>query len=346
MGTWWLLAAVLITPIVALPGAWGVDLFQARNAGFILLGLAVIAGLVANWWLRAFLGWVVLTFLWAGAHGWALSGLLGVLAWALFYGLAARTPAAEWPRVRWALAAAALFQLAWVAMQATGYDPLFVPVRTQGGLLPTSVPISGWFGNPMDLALYLGLGLPLLTAAHPALLLVVALALGALKVTAGFVGLAVTGLWLLRRRPWCAVGFVGLVVLGVLWLDPQGAGLRPLIWKQMVQVALLRPWVGWGPNAIDYRIVIETPAQAVRWNFVFNEYLQGWVELGGVGLFLAGGFLASTFWRLRTRWAEAAELVPALAILLLVASFSIPFRSGPAALVTAVILGQLERRLA
>jgi hypothetical protein len=346
VATRWLLFAILVTPVVAVPGGWGVDLFQARNAAFILLGLSVVVGLVADGWLRAFLGWTVVSFLWAGARPWALLGLLGVLAWALCYFLAARVSAREWPRVRVVLALAALFQIGWLVVQALGRDPLFVPLRTQGGILPDAVPLSGWFGNPMDLALYLGLALPLLVAVHPVFLLIVGVALCALKVTAGFVGLAVSGLWLLRRRPWWALGFLGLIVTGVLVLDPQGAGLRPLIWKQAVQVAALRPVLGWGPNAVDYRIIIETPAQAVRWNFIFNEYLQGWLELGGVGVFLAGGFLASLFWRLRSRWSEAGELVPALVILLVVASFSIPFRSGPAALVTAVILGQLERRLA
>ena len=50
--------------------------------------------------------------------------------------------------------------------------------------------------------------------------------------------------------------------------------------------------------------------------------------------------------RLRGRVSAGAELAPVLAILLAASCFSIPFRIGPVALLAALVLGQLERRLA
>ena len=89
-----------------------------------------------------------------------------------------------------------------------------------------------------------------------------------------------------------------------------------------------------------------TPQTNLRWNFVFNEWLQGALEFGLPGVVCAGGFLTSLAWRLRGRWTAAAELVPAAVIVLLASLFSIPFRIGPVALLAALVFGQLDRRIA
>ena len=89
-----------------------------------------------------------------------------------------------------------------------------------------------------------------------------------------------------------------------------------------------------------------TPRTELRWNFVFNEWLQAWLELGLVAPALAIGYLVTLLRRLRDRVVEMAELAPALAFLLLASLFSIPLRIGPVALAAALVLGQMERRLA
>lgn len=352
--TRWLALAVLAAPLVITPPQWGASLAEAKNLGFLVLGAGAIIAFVQNAWLRAFVAWTVVAFFVAGGHAWALSGVLGVLAWAFFYQLARSLPPAAWPNLRLAIAASGLLQVVWVGVQLAQADPLFVPSMTQGGVLPTRLEPVGWFGNPMDLSLYLGLTLPLLGAVHPFFALAGAVTiLACLKTTAGALAVAITGTWYawrLGRAWWMRAGLVALLVaavFGYLWFwDPQGAGMRPLIWRQMVHLIGLKPVLGWGPNAIDHRVILMTPVNALRWNFGFNEYLQAALELGLPALVCALGFIVTTAWRLVRRAPAGAELAPAFAFLVLVAAFSIPFRIGPVALVAALVLGQLDRRLA
>lgn len=373
----WLILAVLAAPLAAFPSEWGIDPDRAKNAVFIVLGLACAVWLVRSWWLRAFLGWAVLSFVVSGAKGWGMAGLLGLFAWALVYHAAAGLTETSWHRLRVAIAAAALIQIAWLGVQALDVDPIFVPEPTEAGVLPPRIPLDGWFGNPMDLSLFLGLALPAAVAVSPWLFLPLAGAIVALGATAGMVGVLVTGLWLAlppagarapgwgyrhsappekgtpapARPRWAvraAVTVAALVVLtgglaAYAWsMDTQGPGRRPLIWHQLVGLIQMSPVVGWGPNAIDYRAILITPGTALRWNFGFNEYLQGAAELGLPGLALALGFVGARAWRLRGRWGQAGELLPGLVILIIVAAFSIPFRIGPVALLAAFYLGRLE----
>ena len=286
--TWWLIAAVLAAPLAVLPAGSGPGLMQTKNLAFLLLGAGAVVWTVRNPWLRAFVAWTLAAYLWSGAHAWALMGVLGVLAWALLYQQATTLSESAWRKVRVAIVASALLQVAWMGVQALDHDPIFVPAPTQGGIVPTRLELVGWFGNPMDLALFLGVALPLVVAVHPLLGGIVAGAiLLALHTTVGAVAVAVTALWCLWRRTgaWWARGVLGLVVGGVglayvLVADPQGAGSRPVIWRQTVPLIAARPLLGWGPNSLDYRVLLLIPRTEQRWNFVFNEWLQAAMEMG------------------------------------------------------------------
>ena len=341
----WLLVAVLVLPMAAWPDARPSD---TKNLAFLVTGAGAVVCLVRAAWLRALCAWTAVSALCAASAPWALWGLAGVLAWALLHQQAAALSPTSWRKVRAAIAAAALVQIAWLGAQALGLDPLFVPTVTQGGIRPAHVPLTGWFGNPMDLALFLGLSLPALVAVSPWLLLPAAAALLALQATAGFVCAGTLALWLalIRLPRWCAwmavVGILGLVVAAVLVRDPQGLGRRPTGWAIAARLAWERPLVGWGPNAVDHRIQIVDATTNNRWNFFFNEWLQGAVELGVIGPALAAGYLVSLARRLRGRWLACGEALPAALALLAVSLFSIPLRIGPTALLAALYLGRLE----
>lgn len=351
MTRWWLILSVLAAPLAIVPDA---GLAETKNLVFLVLGAGAAIVLVGNPWVRGFAGWTAGAAILTGGERWAVRGALGVLAWVLFYHLASTLTETGWRKVRLAVAASAAFQVIWLGVQALGLDPIFHPLPSQGGVTAAQVGLSGWFGNPMDLALYLALALPLVAAVHPWLAGGIALAmLTALHVTVGALGVVVTAIWLgLRSHPpgWLRAALV-VAVLGAagayLWsYDPQGAGLKPLVWGQAVALIREKPWLGWGPNALDHSVFILTPQVANYWNFVFNEWLQGALELGVAAPLLAAGFLGSLLWRLRGRVEQAAELVPALVILVAASLFSIPFRIGPVALLAALTLGQLDRRLA
>lgn len=353
----WLIVAVLVAPLALVPASWG-TVAEGKTFAFLLLGGMLVIALVQNLWVRLFAGWTVLAYLLAGAHGWALSAVGGVLAWALFYQQASGLTESAWGKVRLAVLASALVQVGWLGLQMADRDPIFNAAVTQGLIQPPAMPVVGWMGNPMDLALYLGLSLPLLAAVRPAWVGLTAAGVTAgaillvLHATVGTMAVGVTAVWLgwsWLPSWWLRVGLVLAVgLLGgayVVMADPH-VGSRPLIWQQTLQLIGLRPFVGWGPNALDHRVILLSPVMEVRWNFVFNEWLQGWLELGLVAPALAAGYLVTLVRRLRGRVSAAAELAPVLVILLAASLFSIPFRVGPAALLAALCLGQMERRLA
>ena len=379
----WLVVAVLVLPMAVLPMAWGIDPMQARNAVFIVVGLATVIGLLRNRWLQAFLIWAVVAFALSGMRSWGLAGLLGLFAWALLYRHASRLTEAGWRSVRWALVAAVAVQLVWMGLQVIGADPLFSEVSWRGDLelvkAPTAdvmrcgvadpacvtrlqalgwtlrpAPVVGFLLNPMDASLFLGLALPLLPwwLALPT----VAAILSELRATAGLAAVAITALWFalrtarpgLRRFGWLSVPVVGLgVTLYLLYVDPQGAGIKPTIWWHTLSLAWINPITGWGPNAVNYAVRILDPARDLYWNFVFNEWIQGALEVGMVGVALVLGYFGALAWRLRGhRWQAAGPLVPGVAILLAVSVFSIPLRIGPVALLGALYLGRLDGLLA
>ena len=354
----WLIVVVTLAPLAVLPAAWGPSLAETKNLAFLVLGAGTMLSLVRNLWVRAFGAWVIVAYLMAGAHLWALSAVLAVLAWAVFHQVGRDLSEASWAKLRFAVLAGACFQVFWVVLQLAHLDPLFTAIQPQSGPAPEFVAAVGWLGNPMDLGLFFGISLPLLVAVRPAWLGATAAALTALmmltvlRATVGIVALGVTALWLVwvwMPSWWVRLGALGVVGgLGVLYFviwDPH-VGLRWLIWKQAAQLAGLRPFAGWGPNAVDHRLLLLVPAQEVRWNFIFNEWLQAWLELGLLGPGLALGYVLAVGRRLRGRLATAAELAPVFVIVLLASCFSIPFRIGPVALLAALALGQMERRLA
>ena len=358
LSAWWLIVTVLAAPLAVLPASWGPSLAETKNLAFLLLGAGTVLVFVRNLWLRAFGAWVLVAYLVAGAHVWALSAVLGVLAWLVFYQAGRELPEAGWAKLRLAVLAGALFQVAWVLLQLAHRDPIFEAIVPQSGPAPLFVEPVGWLGNPMDLALFLGISLPLLVVVRPVWLggvsaaLTAVIILGVLRTTVGVMAVGVTTVWLLwswSSSWWVRGGIVLLVLLvgGLYFLrwDPH-VGLRFVIWKQAAHVAGLRPFAGWGPNAVDHRVLLLVPAQEVRWNFIFNEWLQAWLELGLLGPGLALGYVVSMGRRLQARLAPAAELAPVFLIVLLASFFSIPFRIGPVALLAALALGQMERRLA
>ena len=356
--TRWLIVVVLAAPLAVLPASWGPSLAETKNLAFLVLGAGTVLIFVRNLWLRAFGAWVIVAYLMAGAHVWALSAVLAVLAWAVFHQAGRELSEASWAKLRLAVLAGALFQITWVLLQLAHRDPLFTAIQPQSGPAPEFVAAVGWLGNPMDLALFFGISLPLLVAVRPAWLgasaagLMALMMLTVLRATVGIVAIGITALWLVWvwiPSWWVRIGALGFVGgLGVLYFvvwDPH-VGLRWLIWKQAAHLAGLRPFAGWGPNAVDHRLLLLVPAQEVRWNFIFNEWLQAWLELGLLGPGLALGYVVSMGRRLQARLAPAAELAPVFLIVLLASFFSIPFRIGPVALLAALALGQMERRLA
>lgn len=348
---WLLIVGVLLGPLAIPEFGASKNLMEAKNAMFIHAGLGATLLVVRSWWVRAFLAWAWLSFLLSGMRGWAFLGLLGIIAWALLHDQAGRLTETGWRSVCWAVTVAAGFQMAWMVVQALGYDGLFRPITWGGGPLPAGSPIpaQGWFGNPADAAVFLGLSLPAMMAVHPVLLLPTGIAVLSLRSTAGFVCVGIAAAWwLLRYRPcWLLAALpVAAVVTAVqfLWLDPQGLGWRPLIWSILLQFFAHRPWLGWGPNALEHVVIIDSPVG--RWNFGFSEWLQGGMELGIGAVLIAAAYVGWQAWRLRSRWRLAGVLVPAFGMLVAISVFSIPFRIGPVALLAALYLGRLDAETA
>ena len=347
IGYRWLLAAVFLAPLAAFPADFGIGIPQAKNAVFILLGLAFILWLTPNWWLRAFLAWAIVAFAASGMKVWGMAGLLGLLAWTLAYEQTARLTGPQWARVRLMIAVAALGQLAWMGIQLAHADPVFSPLSYSGKVLAGPAPAIGWFANASDTALFLGLSLPAVAVLSPWLAVGMSLTiLWLLPSAGGFMCIAAVAIWLLWSRSWIwrAIGILGLIGFAAIYftrIDPGGLGGRWLIWHNAWALGWMSPIVGWGPNAVGYRLV--TMAANERWDFVFSEWLQGFVEFGAVGVGLALGYLISTAWRLRRRWAAIEwEVLAGAACLVAVSVFSIPFRIGPVALLAAIYLGRLD----
>ena len=222
--TRWLIVAVLAAPLALVPASWG-TVAEAKTFAFLLLGGMIVLALVQNLWVRAFAAWTVIAYLLAGAHGWALTAVAGVLAWALLYQQASMLTEPAWRKVRLAVLASALFQVAWLGLQLADRDPLFSAALTQGLIQPSVMPAVGWLGNPMDLSLYLGVALPLLAAVRPAWVGLTAATLTAgailavLHTSVGAVAVGTTGVWLLWSWVaswWMRVGL--LVAVGLLGL--------------------------------------------------------------------------------------------------------------------------------
>ena len=360
----WLVLAVLAAPLAIAPIGQSGSIAQAKNNLFIHLGLAFVVCVVDSWWLRATLVWTWAGFVLAGMHGWAFVGLLGVIGWCLIYQAASTLTETGWRNVQRAVVVAALFQLAWMGWQGLGYDRVFVAVAAPGTghaspdpTLP--VPMQGWFSNPMDAGLYLAMSVPALFAVHPALGILGALAALAMKSTAVLAALGAMALVL--GVPWAWRGLQRLAVprgmalawMGVLGLlaaggvaayvglyDPQGVGYRPLAWRAAWQTSGLRPWTGYGVNALDYRVIIDSDVG--RWNYLFSEWLQWRLETGVIGVGLAMGYLGWLAVRLHRTWPKGRPLVAPALVVLVLSVVSIPFRIGPVALLAALYLGRLD----
>lgn len=361
---------MLLAPLAVLPASWGVRLPQAKNALMILLCLALVVWLVRSWWVRAFLILAGVSYAASTMKVWGFAGLMALLGWALVYDQAGRLSEASWTKLRVAIAIAALVQVAWLGVQALDADPLFRRVSTMTGQPEAGpIPLVGWFGNRTDLAIFLGLSLPALAMLPrwwgPALAGGTALViLVVLKSTSGFVPVAIVAGWLgwrwsrrqpvaLRRSLMVGLGVVFLAVAGLFFvvLDPpfgqptaQTAwAYKPTVWVTSLNLALMQPWTGWGPNALGYRVHIIL-GDRDEYAFAFNEWVQGALEFGFPTVLLAAGYVGFVLARMRRR-PDLAELRPAFVSIVLLTMFSIPFRVGPAALLVAVWLGQLEGRL-
>lgn len=351
-GAWWLGLAVLVTPLAAFPSAWGIGLMQAKNVAFILLGLALVLALFPNRWLQAFSVWTLISFVFSGLFSASLIGLLGLFAWGLVYTVAYRLSTAEWSTVRKLITVSACVQVVWLGVQAASLDLLFQPISWwTGAPVEGPVPLVGWFANASDTALFLGLALPATLMVSPWMLVPLAGALVLLGSTAGIAALAGCLGWVAWRR-W---GGRGLVVAGLLvalgggvfvtQIDHGRSHSRPwIITQQAWQLAQMRPVSGWGVNAVDTRLIIQRPRTRERWNFLFNEWLQGLVEVGAVGVLVALGYLGDLGRRLWRPGAlrHAQELGLALGLLVGLSVISIPFRVGPVALLAACYLGRLD----
>lgn len=342
---WWLALGAVLGPLAVTPLGFAETLAQAKNNAFLHLGLGVAVWSVRDAWVQTFVVLAWLSFWASGMAGWSFIGLLGVLAWALCYEAAGQVDTAWLWR---AITVGAAAQMAWMVVQLTGHDALFVPINLGGSIATDRVtPPVGFFGNPSDAGLFLGLSLPAIAVTLPWLLPVTALAILLQHSTGGLVCLAVTALWLGARWGGAGVAAAGGVLMAVAsfhftYLDPHNFdGVRTLAWRQGWHVATLHPWLGWGPNAVDHRLVM-VDVQGARLNFLFNEYLQSAVEMGFAAPALAIGYgcaLLRRIWR-AAAWAHAG--VPALVMVAVTASFSIPYRIGPVALLSALYLGRLQ----
>lgn len=344
--TWWLIAAALIGPLVVFPASTGVLPATAKNAVMIVLGLSIVVWRAPSLWVQAFAAWATLAFLASGFTTWGLAGLLGILAWILVYAEARRLSNAGWRRLRWAIAAAAVFQIYWMWIQYLRVDPIFDPVTYRGQIMTgQAVDVMGWFANPMDAALFLALSLPALAALSGWFVPLAALALWQLHSTAGLIGLALVALWWTPSWRWRAVAAGVVLAFAAFFIplrDPQGFGYRAMIWREAATLATMRPILGWGPNAVGYRLRTIHPSTNNAWTFYFSEWLQGAVEVGWIGVAVAAGYVGSLAWRLRRTWRRADEALIGVIVLFVLSLISIPLRIGPVAFLGALYLGRLE----
>lgn len=301
--------------------------------------------------LAALIAWAGVTVVLADAPSWGWRGL-GALALCAFGGWwAGMLSPRAWRFVQLLIAALALGQIGWMAMQATGYDPLFVGVRSPGTghaapdpSLP--VPVQGWFGNATHAALFVALTLPALWALHPVASGLGLVALVSLKSTAA-VGAAIVFLVVLawRVRGWTWGVSAGLVSAAAAFvfvraLDPAGLGDKPLIWSLGLQVIGAQWLTGYGLNTLGYQVAIWSSAGRIE--VLYSDWLQWTLETGVVGLALALAYLGWLTWRVVRTWpAGTSLLAPALMVLLL-SLISIPMRLIPTAALSAVYLGRLH----
>lgn len=122
-----------------------------------------------------------------------------------------------------------------------------------------------------------------------------------------------------RVQPWCW-GMTGGALLGLYWIWPQwisgtvhlatqvgqlntSPGLRPIVWRQLLEAVYEQPWMGWGlnevPKALHSTLAKTQPIVSEAYTFSHNIFLDLVI---GVGLPLALLIIgACMLWLLR-RW--------------------------------------------
>lgn len=350
MAARWLVCAVLAAPVAVVSIGQSQGIAQSKNNLVIHLGLALLLWSLTSWWLRAITAWSWVTFVISGMHGWAFVGLLGVLAWGLVFEASGRLTATQWRNVQRAIAVAALVQVAWMGLQAAGGDRVFVAIANVGTPHAhpdprLAVPVVGLFSNPMDTGIFLAMSAPAMAAVHPVLGVVGAVAALTMRSTAALAAVLVFGLLALGARSWRA-GVLGLAAGAALavgyvsLIDPQGLGHRPMIWSAAWSALWLKPWAGWGLNAVDHHLVVTSSVG--RWNFLFSEWLQWALETGLIGAGLVAGYVVWLAARLVRTWPAGRALLAPAGMLFVLSLASIPFRIGPVALLAALYLGRLH----
>lgn len=183
--------------------------------------------------------------------------------------------------------------------------------------------------------------------------------------------LLLSGWWLVKNKrvdfklsPW-VIGLVGIGFLGFFWAWPSlftfiqqsagagagaevdtKAGLRLVVWPQLLEAMSQRPWIGWGLNQVSKAHNAVAHAYAVSEPYTYSHNILLDLALG-VGVPLAGvGVLLTVVWLWR-RVKTANQLLPwyCLAVVLPVAVHSMlefPFTYAYFLVPVMFALGALE----
>lgn len=325
--TWWTLTtpnpnqAVTDTPIML--------------AGLGLLMVLCLRMAQDEPWLAALAGYVLLRSLPLSSPYTFEASYLTVLAAFALYTMRTLDPVTI-TRLKGILLAGGACQACYGALQAVGYDPLWIGWGQQ---VSPELAIRGTLGNRDFFGAYNAI---LLCISPVWLMPVFLVGLGLSKAVVAMLAACVGLIVRYRAHRWVVVGgSLGLLACAgfALWRSPDLGSLwhRVDVWRLALQDVAFHPILGWGTGHWALRIPI-LQVQTHTWDsgvFVaaHNDYLQLLYE-GGV---VAVGILGVWVWQHRRIY--AGSMGGAVAVLAVNACGNFPFHVGTTALLALVVLG-------
>lgn len=363
----------VLFPFAAFLGGW---MHESQTMGVVVVGALALAWLAPHravglflalmvfWvvWLRYglavspafFVGWfqgfvtMPVNKLLAVRYAEALHGFYHVAAGVAVYAAVSRLRVNRLEFAFNCVAAASALLAAWTVLQALGIDPLLV----KSGQQPDHVKpwmLGSLTGHPNFLAAYLAVSLPFFWRPGWRWGLLVLVPVLVAQQTTGGIMAATAGLGYLAWRQWghdrlfwwgvTAAAIWGLVF--VLAVDP-------------IQHSIVSRWATWQWALVDPSVLGHGPGTwgivlggKLKNAWVFNEYLQVFLEMGAVGL-VAVGWLSWSVLASRPRGGTSADVwrhhIVKAAVLAIAVNCTVnPFFHIPTtALLGAVVLGLWE----
>lgn len=305
-------------------GIWnliGMELRQAQLIMFQLGGMILLAFLLDNIWVSAFVVWSVFTFAYYKFQVGDIY-ISNILAGSVIYYVTKRYFNKE--HIRFYLDMFLWFvfvNVVMMALQSTGLDFIFRGVVHTTGPAGTyytqsSADVGGMMGFPACMGVVMALAIPVLASRESKWALAGSILLfwplyvskASSAMVAGLVGLMFALFFKVNRKVWIS-SVVVLLLLGVAYIGfvdaPMGTlKTRPQQWSESLRDAIVHPVIGWGPDSFrnitpwknkvytrDHQVLPDGRQSYAVWDNAHNIYVQTFYEFGVIGLVILIGYL-------------------------------------------------------